>query len=265
MKDRVQLTIEEGVAQVRLNRPDRRNGLDRAMFERLLEVGLELKEARDVRAVVLCGEGKAFCAGLDFMSFMAEGPEGQAALLQRPPGVLANVAQRVAYVWAEVPMPVIAAVHGVAFGGGLQIALAADVRFTTASARFCVMEIVYGLIPDMSITQTLPRLVRQDVARELVFTGREVLGTEAVEIGLATHLSEHPLADATAMARVIAGRSPHAVRAAKRLLVESADMDAAEALRFETELQLPLLGSANQLEAVQAAFSRRAPVFSDPE
>ncbi|MCA9688675.1 MAG: crotonase/enoyl-CoA hydratase family protein [Nannocystaceae bacterium] len=261
---RVLTTVEGGVAHVRLNRPEKRNGLDEAMFEALVAAGIDLSKRTDVRAVVLSGEGSAFCAGLDFMSFMAAGEAGKERLLGRSHESPANLAQRAAYVWIEVPVPVIAAIRGPAIGGGCQLALAADVRLVAADARFSVMEIKYGLIPDMSITQTLPRLVRFDVASELIYTGRIVAAEEAVAIGLATRLVADPVAEAHALARAIAARSPEAIRAGKRLLREAHGLDPAAALRLETDLQLPLLGSRNQLEAVQAAFAGRPAEFVDP-
>jgi enoyl-CoA hydratase/carnithine racemase len=160
---------------------------------------------------------------------------------------------------------VIAAVHGVAFGGGFQIALGADIRYVTPDAQFSVMEIKWGLIPDMAITQTLLRLVPIDVAKELTFTGRVISGTEAVELGVATKLSEDPLADALATAKLIATKSPHAIRAGKALFGEAQGMSRADALELETTLQVALLGSANQMEAVQANMAKRAPDFKDPE
>ena len=265
MSDRVVLTIEDGVADVRLNRPDKLNGLDLPMFDALVETGKRVSQDRSLRAVVLSGEGRGFSAGLDFMSFMAasEGPKRN--LFERSPESPANLAQRAAFIWAEVPIPVIAAVHGVAFGGGIQIALAADIRIVAPDARLSVMEIKWGLIPDMSGTQTLRRLVPLDVAKELTFTGKIVSGSEAVELGLATRVSEKPYEDAMALAREIAGKSPDAIRAGKRLLNAAGLVSLAEGLQLEEDLQRSLMGSPNQMEAVQANFEKRAPRFRDPD
>ena len=262
---RVTITLEAGVADVRLNRPDKRNGLDLAMFSALIATGEQLAADKRVRAVVLSGEGKAFCAGLDWAAFLAMGMDGPARLLDRPGPSPANVAQRACWIWAEVPVPVIAAVHGVAFGGGLQLALACDLRIAAPDAQLAVMELRYGLIPDMSASKTLLRLVRPDLARELIYTGRIVGAEEAARIGLVTRLAADPRAEALALARTIAGQSPQAIRAAKALCEEAPDLDVAAALRRETELQLPLLGSPNQLEAVQAVMTRRPATFRDPE
>lgn len=263
---RVTVTIEGGVADVRLNRPDKLNGLDRAMFEALVETGTALGRDRSLRAVVLSGEGRAFSAGLDFASFMAEGGlgGGEHPLFARQPGSPANRAQQCAWVWTEVPVPVIAAVHGACFGGGLQIALGADLRLVAPDAQLSIMEVRWGLVPDMSGTQTLRHLVRLDVLKELTFTGRVVTGTEAVALGLATRTSASPREEALGLAREIAGKSPDAVRAAKRLLGRAAATSVEEGLRLEEEAQRGLLGGANQREAVRANLERRAPRFEDP-
>jgi enoyl-CoA hydratase/carnithine racemase len=251
-----------------LNRPDKLNALDQAMFDALVATGKALAADRALRAVVLSGEGRAFCAGLDFASFMAMASGGQErrarSLLDRDEGSPANLAQQAAYVWTSLPVPVIAAVHGFAYGGGLQIALAADLRLVHPDAQLSVMEIKWGLIPDMTGTQTLRHLVRLDVAKELTFTGRLVSGREAAALGLATRVSETPRDDALALAREIAGKSPSAIRAGKRLLNRSVDVGLRDGLRLEEEIQLGLIGQPNQLEAVQANMEKRAPRFKDP-
>lgn len=269
MSDRVVVTAQDGVAEVRLNRPDKLNALDLPMFQALVEAGRGLARDRSVRAVVLVGEGRAFCAGLDFGSFQAMA----GASRDNGPGLLsregsespANLAQLAAWVWTEVPVPVIAAVHGVAYGGGLQIALGADLRLVAPDARLSVMEIKWGLVPDMSGTQTLRRLVRLDVAKELTFTGRVIEGAEAVELGLATRVEVDPVAAARALATEIAGKSPDAIRAGKRLLDASGVVSVAEGLQLEESLQRSLLGRPNQIEAVQANLGKRPPRFADPE
>ena len=264
MSERVQLSIDNAVATVRMSRPEKRNALDADMFDGLIRTGERIIANNSVRAVVLHGEGKAFCAGLDFASFLGS-PDLMQKLLARGEESPANMAQRAAWVWQEVKVPVIAAVHGFAFGGGLQIALGADLRYVAADAQFSVMEIKWGLIPDISITQTLLRLVPIDVAKELTFTGRILSGTEAVGLGLATKVSTDPLEDALETARLIASKSPHAIRAGKALLRDAPGMSRADALKLETALQVSLLGSSNQTEAVQANMMKRTPSFKDPE
>ena len=275
--DRVRVTIAAGVADVRLDRPDKMNALDQAMFTAIAEAGAAVAADDSVRAVVLSGEGRAFCSGLDFGSFQAMAEAGGSSR-PRPErdtaddgglGSIGHVGdrithlgQQVAHVWQEVPVPVIAAVHGVALGGGCQIALGADIRICAPDARFSVLEIKWGLIPDMTGTWMLPRLVGLDVAKELTFTGRMVEGPEAVAIGLATRLADDPLAAALELARELAGKSPDALRAAKRLLNASGTVPIAEQFAAERAEIGALIGSPNQVEAVMAGFEKRDPRFT---
>ncbi|MFF0815926.1 crotonase/enoyl-CoA hydratase family protein [Rhodococcus sp. NPDC003318] len=263
---RIRLDVDEqGVATVTLDRAEKHNALDPAMFDALVEVTARLAADRSVRAVVLHGAGRSFCSGLDITG-LGERDGGPSDLLAREDGHVANHAQRVAHDWSRVPAPVIAAITGNCFGGGLQIALGTDIRFATPDARLSIMEVKWGLVPDMGITQTLPRLVGIDVAKELTFTGRILSGTEAEAIGLVTHTAADPLAAALELAREIAGKSPHAVRAAKQLYDDTwTRSDPASALLLESELQVELMGSPNQIEAVSAGMAKRAPAFADPD
>lgn len=261
--ERVRLRVRDHVAEVALARPDKLNCLDLPMFRGIVAAGEAVAGTPGVRAVVLHGEGRSFCSGLDFMGLMAGGPEAQEELLAERRGI-ANLAQRVAWVWQELRVPVIAALQGHVFGGGLQIAAGADIRLAHPEARLSVMEIKWGLIPDMGITRTLASFLRPDVLRELTWTGREVSGEEALSLGLVTRLASDPLAEARALARAIAGRSPHAVQAAKALLARAPALDDAEAFRLESELQRGILASPNQVEAAMASMQRRPPVFADP-
>lgn len=273
MSDRVRIEINDGVADVRMDRPDKMNALDGAMFQALAEAGERLCDEAGVRAVVLSGEGRGFCAGLDFGSFQAMagggsstgeggGDGGGLGAIGDTSGRITHLGQQVAHVWQEVPVPVIAAVHGVALGGGCQIALGADVRICAPDARFSVLEVKWGLIPDMTGTWTLRRLVGLDVAKELTFTGRMVEGEEAVRIGLATRVAADPRAEALDLAREIAGKSPDAVRAAKRLLNASGSVPIAEQFANERSEIGKLIGSPNQVEAVMAEFEKRPPKFT---
>lgn len=264
MTERVKVERSGALVTVTLNRPEKRNGLDLAMFLAINEAGRSLITDKAARVVILRGEGKGFCAGLDWASFMSD-PTGSQKLLERPEGRHANLAQEVGWVWQEVPVPVICAVHGFAVGGGLQIAVAADLVYTTPDAVFSVAESDYGLIPDMSISQTLLQRVRADVAKELIFTGRKFSGEEAVALGVATRSYADPFEAAAEMAELIAKRSPHAMRAAKQLVNRGRGTGPAEGLKLETELQLPLLGSANQMEAAMARLQKREPKFADVE
>ena len=269
MSQRISVSIEEGVADVRLSRPEKLNALDQAMFDGLIQTGLELASNRALRAVVLSGEGRAFCAGLDFSGFAAladpeESGDEVGPMLRRGPDSPANWAQRAVYVWTEVPVPVIAAVHGVAFGGGFQLAMGTDIRYVAPDAQLSVMEVKWGLIPDMTGSQSLRRLVPLDVAKELTFTGRIVSGQEALELGLATHVSDAPRVDALALAREIAKRSPDAIRAGKKLFNSAGLVSLEEGLLLEEKLQTGLIGTPNQVEAVRANIEKREPKFRDP-
>ena len=271
MNDRVTVDLKDGVADVRLIRVDKMNALDDAMFGALVETGERLKTEAGVRAVVLSGEGRAFCAGLDMGSFqaMASGErarnrDSSAALLtpKRTKGG-ANRAQQACMVWREIPVPVIAAVHGVAFGGGFQLALGADLRFVAADVKLAVLEIKWGLIPDMAGMVLMRGLVRDDVARELTYTGRIFGGEEAVAMGLATRVCADPRAEPLALAAEIAAKNPHAIRAGKRLLNLMGEADQPAILLAESREQGALIGSANQVEAVMANLQKRAPSFAD--
>ena len=277
MQQRIRVTLDNGVADVRLSRPDKMNALDQAMFDALIETGTTLAKTPGLRAVVISGEGRAFCAGLDMGRFaqMASGPapaqsqpkSGSAdatelRLGSRSHGI-ANAAQYAVLVWQDIPVPVVAAVHGVAFGGGFQLALGADLRFVAPDTKMSVMEIKWGLVPDMGGMVLMPKLARADIIRELTYSGRIFSGAEAMSMGLATRLCEDPYPQAMAWARDVAGKNPDAIRADKRLMKVMEAGDAAAILRAESDEQLKLIGSPNQKEAVAANLARRAPVFTD--
>jgi enoyl-CoA hydratase/carnithine racemase len=282
MAERVTVDVRSGIADVRLARPDKMNALDAAMFAALVEAGDTVAADPSVRVVVLSGEGRGFCAGLDIASFLGgsggssgEGAGGDGAggggggsfddLGGGRDGRVANVAQQVAHTWTEMPAPVIAAVHGVALGGGIQIALGADIRIVAPDATLSVLEIRWGLLPDMTGLQMLPRLVGLDVAKELAFTGRMVTGTEAVSLGLATRVADDPRAAAFELAAEIAAQNPHAIRGMKDLLNAAGTRPLAESLREETRLMGELIGSPNQIEAVSAYVEKRPATFVDPD
>lgn len=269
MNDRVSISMENGVADVRLVRADKMNAFDDAMFAGVIAAGETLAAMSGLRAVVLSGEGRAFCAGLDMGKFgeMASGERdsdaGEAVIGGGRTANGANRAQQVVLLWRELAVPVIAAVHGVAFGAGFQLALGADLRFATADARLSAFEMNWGLVPDMAGIALLRGLVRDDVARDLVYSGRMVSGADAATIGLVTRVCEDPRAEALAYAAEVAGRNPEAMRAAKRLLNLAIDHDQAAILLAETEEQTRLIGAPNQVEAVHARLQKRAAQFRD--
>jgi enoyl-CoA hydratase/carnithine racemase len=260
---RVAVTIDGHVAEVRLDRPDKHNALDYAMFAAISAAIDEVGADPAVRAVVLHGAGPSFCSGLDLASFAASGRPVEDMFARRD-GEDANLAQRVSYGWQLLPAPVICAVHGNCIGGGAQIALGADVRIVAPDATVSIREVHWGLIPDMGITRSLPRLVRFDVAKELVLTARMISGEEAVRVGLATTVDPDPLAAARELAAEIATRSPDATRRAKLLLERAWRISAAESLALEEELQRELLGSPNQMRAVEAGMGGSPGDFDDP-
>lgn len=270
MEERVRVDQKDGIADVRMVRANKLNALDPAMFHALVATGTELSRDRSLRAVVLSGEGRAFCAGLD-MASMAQTAGSSRGSASKPPPIEnlpespAGIMQLAAWIWQEIPVPVIAAVHGVAYGAGLQIAMGADIRFVAPDARLSIRESYWGLIPDVAITASFRNLVGLDIAKELTFTGRVVSGTEAVAYRLATHVSDDPHGDAMKLAREIASRSPDAVRASKKLWNQAPLGTLAEGLQLERQLQASVMGGANQKEAVAAGMEKRAPNFSDPD
>jgi enoyl-CoA hydratase/carnithine racemase len=262
-EQRIQVEVADHVATVALTRAEKHNALDAEMFDAIIGAAERLRSEPGLRAVVLRGEGRSFCSGLDLMSMASTG-QGVDGLTQPLQAEVPNWYQRAAYDWIRVPAPVIAAIHGNCLGGGLQIALAADIRIATPDAKLSVMEIKWGLIPDMSITRTLPRLVGIDVAKELAYTGRVFSGAEALELGVVTHVADDPLAAAQELAAEISQRSPDAVRGVKRLFDESWNEGPEQTLALEAKLQLGLIGSANQLAAVSAGMTKEPAQFVDP-
>jgi enoyl-CoA hydratase/carnithine racemase len=269
MEDRVSVSIVDGVADVQMVRADKMNALDAAMFAALVDTSDRLSREKGLRAVVLSGEGRAFCAGLDMGRFAAmndNGGDGIGGAQKRDLALrthgLCNHSQQAVWGWRQLHVPVIAAVHGVAFGGGFQVALGADMRFLAPDTRMSVMEIKWGLVPDMAGTPILASLVRDDILRDLTYTGRIFSAQEALSYGLATRICDDPRAAALEVARDIAGKSPDAIRAAKRML-NNLSVDPGPALLAESVEQMKLMGSPNQTEAVRANIEKRAPKFAD--
>ena len=272
--DRVKVSIEGGIADVRLDRADKRNALDPAMFDAIARAGKDLVSNKEIRAVVLSGSGASFCAGLDFASFqsMADGGSSSSETKSNSgenagamqPGAITHLAQQICWVWQEVPVPVIAAIQGHALGGGMQLALGADIRIAHPDTQFAMREVHWGLIPDMTGTLMLSRLVRDDVAKDLVFSARVISGTEAHQLGVVTRLTDSPLEVAMKMANEIAERSPDAVRGAKALINRLSNAGAAEHFAEERKIIYSLIGKPNQVEAVTSNFEKRPASFVSP-
>lgn len=271
MKDRVAIDIKDRIADVRLIRADKMNALDDPMFDALIEAGQTLSRDPSIRCVVLSGEGRAFCAGIDLGRLAKRADQGETAhaggkpldnLAERTHNI-SNRAQYSAMVWRELPVPVIAAVHGVAFGGGFQIMLGADVRYIHPETKLAIMEARWGLVPDMAGTLLLRGLMRDDQIRELTYTARVFSGAEAFDYGIATRICDDPYEAAHETAKQIAANSPSAIEAAKRMY-NAWPMTPLEALQMESDEQLKLMGSPNQRETLKAYQEKRAPVFEDP-
>ena len=266
MNDRVSISVENYIADVRLTRADKMNALDPAMFQEIIAAGERLSVMKGIRAIVLSGEGRSFCAGLDMASMQAGGANASGGtgntLTDRTHGN-ANTFQQVAMQWRKLSVPVITAVHGVCFGGGLQIASGADIRVVAPDARLAVMEMKWGLIPDMGGYALWRGLVRDDVLRELTYTNREFSGAEALGLGFATYVDADPYARAMAIANEIASKNPEAMREAKALFNEYADLDEDAILMAESVRQARVIRQPNQIEAVMSQMQKRAAVFVD--
>jgi enoyl-CoA hydratase/carnithine racemase len=267
MNDRVTITmLDDGIADVRMNRPDKMNALDPAQWAALVEAIDRLKVTEGLRVVVLSGEGRAFCAGLDLASMAGERDPGTSStghsLADRTKGI-ANHAQYVAWGWRELAVPVIAAIHGVAFGAGSQIMAGADIRIVHPDTRIAIMEMKWGLVPDVGGMPLWRTQVADDVLREMIYTNREFSGVEAKAMGFATHVSDEPYAAAMELAKVIANKNPHAIRGAKRLCNAMATATDAELLQAESDEQVKVIRKPNQMEAVMAAMAKRKPIFAD--
>lgn len=264
MTNRITTTINDHIADVRLNRPDKMNALDEDMFQAIIKTGQELAQNDSIRCVVLSGEGRAFCAGLDLSNFSMDNGDSlqNQEVLERTYGI-ANKWQQVAWQWRALPIPVIAAVHGVAFGGGLQIMAGADIKYVAADTKLSIMEMKWGIIPDMAGTQLWRHSVRDDIIRELTYTNRIFSGEAAVNYGFATHVSENPHADAMKLAKEIASKSPSAIVKAKKVLNAAPYLNPEEGLMMESNEQVDILKKHNQIEAVFSSMQKRPGNFKD--
>lgn len=261
--DRVSIDLgDDGVAQVRLTRPDKLNALDPEMFKHIIAAGHALYDMRGLRAVVLSGEGRAFCAGLDLANFTTPPSPDEPGLEERTYGA-SNKFQQVATQWRKLPVPVVVALHGICFGGGAQIASGADIRIAAPDTRMAIMEMKWGLVPDMGGFALWRGTVREDILRELIYTNREFSGSNALDYGLVTYLDDDPLARATAIATEIAGKNPDAIRGAKRLMEAMHEHSADDILLEESREQHKIMRTPNQMEAVMAGMEKRAPNFAD--
>lgn len=265
IKDRVSINIKDHIADVRMVRSDKMNALDTDMFQALIEAGDVLAKDGDVRCVVFSGEGKGFCAGLDLSMFKMPDSDDSVLANQLEPRThgIANEVQQAIWTWRALPVPVISAVHGVAIGGGVHLMVGADIRYVHPETKCAIMEMKWGIIPDLSTSQILIHSVRDDILRELYYTNRFFSGSDAVKYGLATHTSHNPHADAMAMAEIIASKNPHAIQGAKKLLNEAPYVSQAEGLLMESKIQDTIIGTPNQIAAVMAGMMKKKGEFSN--
>ena len=259
---RVSVEIKDHIAFVTLTRGDKMNGVDQDMGEALIAAAHDLKDNESVRAVVLSGEGRAFCAGLDVSSFgKLAGGDAEEIVMPRTYGN-GNMYQELVLAWRRLPVPVIAALHGVAYGAGFQLCSAADMRIAHPETKLSVMEMKWGLVPDMGGMALWPSYLRSDVIRQLSYTAEQVDAQQGLVWGLVTELSETPLERATELATLIASKSPSAIRAAKRLIeVAESGADEDTVLLAESREQTDLIGKPHQMEVIMANMQKRAPDF----
>lgn len=266
INNRVGLQIESHIAYVTLSRPTKMNALDQAMFGAIATVGEKIKADKSIRAVVLSGAGEHFCSGLDksnFEQLMSQDVGTLTSALSERTHGIANAVQYAVWVWRELPVPVIAALQGMVLGGGLQIALGADIRVASSQSQFSILELKWGIIPDMGSTQIMRHLIRDDVIRELTYTARMFSAEEAKDFGFITHITPDPLAHASELAQQIAAKNPQAIQAAKRVINRSYYQSPEQGLLDESIEQDAIMGSVNQIEAVKAVVEGRVPIFKD--
>jgi enoyl-CoA hydratase/carnithine racemase len=271
INDRIEFSVENHVAHVKLSRADKMNALDQKMFDAIPMVGQQIRNDPSIRVVVVSGDGGNFCAGLDKSNFSSmlenkgislDNDQPAVTLADRTHGI-ANTPQHAVWMWRELPMPVIAAIDGFCLGGGLQIALGADFRYAKANSKFSILEMRWGIVPDMSSTQIMRHMIRDDVIRELTYTAKIFDAKQAKEWGFITDIVDDPLDHAMSVAKQIAYKNPDAIRAAKKIIDASYYQSAGQGLLMESVEQDKIMGTPNQIEAVMAELQKRKPEFKD--
>ncbi len=264
MTQTLKTDITDQIATVTLNRPEKKNAMSMVMMDELTETGRTLAANKDVRVVIITGADNSFCSGIDLADLMAGAAkmdELRDSILNPPAGETSNRFQAPTTIWSTLDVPVIAALNGVVYGAGAQLALGTDFRIAAPDTKFSIMEAKWGLIPDMGISQSLPKLMRADQAMELIMTGRVLEATEAQSLGLLTRIADDPLAEAIAMAELLKTKSPDALKGSKKLVNGTWGCGEAS-LKLEAELQAAIMGQANQMEMVMATMQKRAPNFT---
>ena len=260
---RVRIKHQDWITHVSLSRPDKKNAMDDEMIDALIAAAEQIDIAR-TRVVILSGEGSCFCSGIDLSGLTQMlGADMTELLVPRTHGQgTTNRWQEVAMIWRRLEIPVIAALHGEVFGAGLQLALGADIRIACPKAQLAVMEMKWGIIPDMGAMVLLPHLVRDDVMRRLVYTAQPVSGVQAEKWGLVSEIDNDPLEAAIALAEQLSRQGPNAMQAAKKLCTLARTSTENEILLAESELQATLIGQHEQMEVVTARMQQRTPGFS---
>lgn len=257
--DRVLTTIEGPIAYVTLNRPEQLNGVDLDLIDQLLATATTLRRNTSIRAIVIQGAGRSFCAGLDFAAAFSD--KRRVARFFFAGGRAVNRFQKVTTIWREIPVPVIAVIHGHCYGAGVQLAAGADFRFTTPDAQWAILEAKWGLVPDMGGTLPLIENLPVDVLQRLAMTGEVISGEDAFELGLATDVADDPLKEALVLIDQICGRSPDAVAATKELLYLNQRGSRRQVMRRERRLQSKMFRSPNTAIARKAGTSKTDPTF----
>ena len=256
----VDLEFDGPIARVWLNRPDKLNGITFEMLQQLKDAATAIDKNRDVRVVFLEGRGDSFCAGLDFGKGMTN-PKKVGRWFIPNPFRGTNMFQEPLWAWRRLSVPVIAITRGHVFGGGIQLALAADFRFTTPDCEWSVLEAKWGLVPDMSGTIALTDQLPGDLAKRLVMTAEVFDGAKAVEYGVATGVSDKPEELAMELAEKLMQRSPDSVAASKELMDRTRRMSVRRAFALERRLQFAMLRSVNTKIAQSAGKKKAEPTF----
>lgn len=252
--------VRDDVAHVRLNRPDKHNALTLDMLDDLARAADRAAKDRSLRAVILSGEGPSFCSGLDFASAGKERGRIMRNLVPKRSSA-ANNFQAAGWAWRGVPVPVIAVIGGHCYGGGLQIALGADFRFSARDADYSILEAKWGLIPDMSLSASIAQLTSIDIAKRLTMTGEMFDAEQALDWGLVSSVDDDPMAAALALVDAVKQRSPDSVAASKSLFENTWYNGSRLSFPVEQALQVRLLRGKNSAIARKAGLDRSAPRF----
>ena len=246
----IAVTVTDNIATITLNRPDKKNAMSFAMMRELIDCAGWIKKDKTIRAVIITGAGDTFCAGIDLADLNE--PKGRASIVWELVKPAQSLFQKVCLIWRDMPVPVIACMHGHCIGAGLQLALACDIRIATPDCQLAIMEAKWGLVPDMGLTQSALHVVNADILKELAMTARTIDGEEAKNLGLVTHICDNPVAYAIELSSELANRSPDAVLASKRV-VNAMTQQKSGVIYQEKLWQLALIVGKNRKIALKKA------------